>query len=109
MKHLTTSFELFTKFLDSTPREEIAALVSKIDSMGFGGPTLGNYLLQVDHDLQVRSWLTTWPAAAPISDGNWEFGTPSHVTFEKASVVTQQPSVLKHDAGFTDQDFSSAA
>ena len=109
MKHLEKSLDLFKNYLDTTPREEVLALISKIDSMVFGGPTTTEYFTQLDQALQADNWMGNWPA--PTSHRMTKFGFEKLTRVDMETGFSAWPTslVLEEGAEFTSKSLHTAA
>jgi hypothetical protein len=110
MEHLTTSLQALRTYLDTTPKAEVQALITKIDNIDFGGPTVDQYLGQLDTALQLNNWLGKWPTSKERPACNWGFETMTKVTFEE-SPVTYPPATYpeNQDLEFVEMSICEAA
>jgi hypothetical protein len=109
MKHLEKSLEALRAYLDATPQAEVAALIAKIDQQAYGGPTVDQYLTQLDDALRMDSWLDHWPAAAKRPEGNWGFQKLIKVKISSDIVAYPSPSRLENGDDFLETSVCEAA
>ena len=109
MKHLTKSLEAFKKYLETTPRAEIEASIAAIDKLDFGGPTLDQYLEQLQDTLQLSSWLETWATNPSRPEGKWGFEAPTKVQLHAQAVVCASTSQWETEEYFVETSICEAA
>ncbi len=109
MKHLAKSLETFKNYLATTPQEEVAALIAQIDATGIGGPSVEEYLEQLDHSLKLESWLESWPIGKPRPNGNWGFEAPTKMDFQSPAVVHSCTTRIESDDEFVETSICEAA
>lgn len=109
MKHLTKSLEAFKKYLEITPKAEIEASIAAIDKLDFGGPTLDQYLEQLQDSLQLSSWLENWPSSPSQPEGNWGFEPLTKVQLHAQVVVCASTSQWENAEYFVETSICEAA
>lgn len=109
MNHLEKSLEALRGYLDATPQAEVAALIAKIDQQAFGGPTVDQYLTQLNDALRIDSWLDRWPAIAGRPEGNWGFQKLIKVKIPSDIVAYPSPSRLENEEDFLETSVCEAA